>query len=146
MFDVLPYQFVLLTHIGAFVWSVIGIVTADSQGARWLLGWRTTLNARSLHFWHRWVWVGIAVSVLSGFYMFWPVREYLLTQPTFLLKVSLVLVLCLNALFIGKHMQLATQQAFAGLTPATKRALCISGGVSTLCWISVATLGVLLPL
>lgn len=146
MFDAIPYQLVLGSHIGAFVWSVCGIVAADSQGARWLLGWRDTLNARYLHFWHRWVWVGIAVSVASGFYMFWPVREYLITQPTFLLKVSLVLVLCLNALFIGKHMLVAATQPFATLAWPQKRALLASGAVSTLCWMSVATLGFLLPL
>src|SRR6056297_2510885 len=146
MFDILPYQFVLLTHITAFVWSVVGIIAADSQGLRWLLGWRMTLTARYLHFWHRWVWVGIAVSALSGLYMFWPVREYLLTQPTFLIKVSLVLVLCLNALFIGKHMLVATTQSFASLSPARKRALIVSGAVSTICWVSVPTLGLLLPL
>jgi hypothetical protein len=146
MFEMIPYQIVLTMHIGAFAWSVVGIIAADSQGLRWLLGWRERIAVSYVHFWHRWVWVGISVSMVSGFYMFWPVREYLLTQPTFLLKVALVLMLFLNALFIGKHMLLATTQPFAALAPQQRRTLLVSGAVSTLGWVSVATLGFLLPL
>lgn len=146
MFDILPYQVVLGTHLAAFGWSVVGVLAADSQGVRWLLGWKDTLSASAMHFWHRWVWVGISVSVLSGLYMFWPVREYLLSQPTFLLKVSFVLVLCLNALFIGKHMLVATTERFSALPAAAKRTLLISGGVSSVSWVTIATLGFLLPL
>jgi len=146
MFEHIPSTYLLSVHIAAFAWSVVGIIAADTQGVRWLLGWVPMLRVSYVRFWHRWVWCGLLVSIVSGFLMFWPVREYLLTQPTFLLKITLVLVLCLNALFIGTHMVVATQQPFSSLSSSQRRALLVSGVVSLLGWISVAALGFLSPL
>lgn len=146
MLESIPYTYLLTAHVGAFTWSVIGILAADSQAVRWLLGWTSTLSGSYLTFWHRWVWVGLVVSLVSGFSMFWPLRDYLLGDPTFLFKVSLVLVLILNALFIGSHMRVATTQPFRALPVGEKRTLVVSGAVSTVCWMSIAVLGVLLPL
>lgn len=146
MLGIIPYGVLLGIHIGAFLWSVSGIIVADSQGLRWLLGFKQTLSARFLSFWHRFVWVGISTSIVTGFMLFWPMREFLLEDPAFLVKVSLVVMLVINAWFIGSHMTIATTQPFAEVPRRQKVFLLISGAVSVCGWVGVYICAQFLPI
>jgi len=55
-----------------------------------------------------------------------------------------VLILIINAFFIGRHMHLSFEKRFKELTTTEKQSLMFSGILSTVCWISVFILGKML--
>jgi small-conductance mechanosensitive channel len=73
--------------------------------------------------------------VLTGFMIFWPMREFLLSRTQFYVKMAFVLTLFINSFVIGKLQVIATKRTFASLTPQEKVPLFLSGAVSTTCWI-----------
>lgn len=139
MFELIPYNLVLLVHITAFFVNISAVIIADVHAAGWVLGKLSTLPTRRMCFLHRFVQVGLVVSIASGFYMFYPLRDYLLTVPAFYVKIAFVLALLINAGVIGKHLHIATSRTFAEVTGKERRLLIISGAVSTISWVGVFT-------
>ncbi len=122
-------------HLTSLAVAAIGILVADHTGFSWIRGKVSTLSSRTLHRLHNSISYALTGLILSGVYLFWPMREYLLGQPLFLLKLGLIAVLVLNSLFIDKLMLVATKMPFASVSNAGKTVLFISGAVSTLCWV-----------
>lgn len=76
--------------------------------------------------------------IITGFLMFWPMREYLFTRPQFYAKMAFVVTLIVNGFVIGHLQDVATKKWFKELTLKEKLPLFISGGVSTLAWLGAA--------
>jgi hypothetical protein len=76
----------------------------------------------------------LAALILSGLYLFWPVRDYLLHQNLFLLKMFFVAVLVINSIVIDRLMLVATKVPFAMVSTKGKVVLFLSGAFSFICW------------
>ena len=125
----------LYTHITSLCLAVCGIVFADHLGFAWVRGKKQTLESRTLIRTHWFVGIGLGLMVGSGSVLFWNSKDYLLTDPAFYIKMSFVLALIINSFIIEKFMQVATVASYATLTPAQKKPLIISGGMSTVSWL-----------
>jgi len=122
-------------HILSLAITVPGIAYADHQGFLWLRGTLETLNKNTVRRAHRWVGVGLGMLIGSGFFLFWPMREYLLATPAFYIKMAFVITLLCNSFVIERLMTIATTRPFASLSLPEKTPLYASGALSTLCWL-----------
>lgn len=128
---------ILATHISMFFVNIAMVIVADVSALLWVLGKKEVLNKRLMHWLHRLIGVGLAISITTGAIMFWDVRDYLLTLPSFYTKLIFVLALVVNAFVIGKHFHVATERPFRELTKKERMPLFISGAVSTCAWVGV---------
>lgn len=128
------YSIILTTHIITACALIAVVLYSDHYGLGWMRGKHEVLSATKLHRLHRTIYVGLGVMIITGLYMFWPVREYLLTETTFLVKMGLVITLIINSIFIGKVGAKATHTSFASLTTKERVPLFIIGAVSSFCW------------
>jgi hypothetical protein len=131
MFGQIPFY----THIGSLFLAGSGVLYADKLALSWLRGKRETLQHSHLLQTHYLVSAALATIVVSGIYLFWPMRDYLLGQPLFYLKMFFVLALILNSVVIGKMLHIATLKPFHILTRKEKFPLMVSGTISTLSWV-----------
>ncbi|HUO56150.1 MAG TPA: hypothetical protein VMU27_01810 [Candidatus Paceibacterota bacterium] len=122
-------------HIGSLCVAVFGIFLADKSAFAWLRGKKETLSARDIFIAHWIVAAGLCGLILSGLYLFWPLRTYLIGQPLFWLKIGFVLALIINSFYIDQLMHLALTRPYSALSKRERMTLIISGMVSTLCWI-----------
>lgn len=125
----------LTLHLTLLGLTALVILYTDSQGLLWLLGKKETLSAKVMTWLHWAVWAGLLGMILTGISLASSYGTYLMTQYLFGLKMFFVLLLVINAFLIGRHMHLATEKRFSELSTAEKRALIISGAVSTISWI-----------
>ena len=139
-------MYLLPIHIGAFVITIIAVIIADLQALLWVIGKLSTLKRRPINVLHHMVSVGLFVSVSTGVFLFWPLREYLVTVETFWIKMVFVAVLIINSFVIARHMHVPTTQTFASLSAAQRRPLLMSGAVSAISWITVFVAALLLPI
>jgi hypothetical protein len=77
--------------------------------------------------------------IVTGVFLFIPMREYLLTRPQFYIKMAFVVTLIANAFVIGHLQKRATTHSFKDLSFKEKLPLFISGAVSTVAWLGAAT-------
>jgi len=133
----MPYEFILFIHIAAFISNISMVVLADALGLWWMLGKLSRLPEKIMIRLHHLIWLGLAASIISGAYLFWPAREYLLTVHSFYIKVALIVVLLINSFFISKHLQLALSTTFAELSAPERTKFLFSGFVSLSAWIGV---------
>ena len=131
------YELILTVHVLTFSVNIILVIAADLNALRWVLGWKQVLSSTLMRRLHRLISVGLGVSVITGLYLFWGVRDYLLTVPAFYTKLLLVVMLVVNSFFIGKHIMIATKRSFTDLSSAERRPLYISGIVSMCGWVGV---------
>lgn len=134
----------LYVHLGALALAALGVLYADHLGFQWLMGKREMLEKKDLLRGHYIVAAALITLILSGVYMFWPMRAYLLHQPLFLLKMFFVAALVINSFVIGAIMNVTTQRSFASLTFKEKVPFLLSGAVSTGSWVSAGILALLL--
>ena len=135
----------LSVHLAILSVTLVGIILADHDGYLWIRGKKATLNRGRIALYHRWVGVGLLGMIISGLFLFWPMREYLLTQnPKFVMKMMFVVMLVINSFAIGSLSRTATEKAFSSLTPREKAPFLVSGALSGLCWIGAILLGFLL--
>jgi hypothetical protein len=120
-----------------------GIIDADSQAMSWMRGKIPTIPLSSLLRTHWVVTIGLAGLILTGLYLYWPMRAYLYGQAYFITKMVFVLALLANSFFIEKLMPLASQFEHKNLSTGQKRILTLSGGVSTLSWLGAAVMAIL---
>lgn len=142
MFEV---EFSLVTvHVAILFLTIAVILYADKQGFSWILGKDETLNKTKLEILHRLMWGGLIGMIATGVFLFWPLREFLLTQPVYYIKMFFVSVLAINAFFIGKFMNVATERQFSDLSKSERVPLFVSGAVSTVAWAGAIIGGLLL--
>jgi hypothetical protein len=138
------FMYVLPIHIGAFILTITAVIIADLHALLWARGKLPLLESRRLQMLHNAVSTGLLVSITSGFIMFLPLREYLVTVEAFWVKLAFVLVLIINSFVIARHMHVPTSRTFTSLTKQERRPLLISGAVSTISWIIVFASALLL--
>lgn len=136
----------LPVHLGAFFTGITGVVISDLHAAWWVVKRSVHLPYRRMVRLHHWVGLAVTASVVSGAIMAWPVRDYLLGEPSFQVKLLFVFALIVNAVFIGRHTQIASTRTFGELTSRERLPLFISGAVSSLAWIGTVIAALLLPL
>jgi hypothetical protein len=130
-------------HITAFGF-VLGVsAISDKEAFAWMRGKKEILDAEKIHLYHRLVWLGLSVLIVSGVILMYPMRVYLLSQLFFVMKLLFVGVLIVNGVLIGRMSSLATEKPFASLTSHEKMALLASGVISSLSWMCVAGLAIL---
>ena len=105
----------LTVHIISFAWNIFWVVVSDTIGLLWVTGKRLLAPNNFLRMTHRFVFLGLSISVISGAYLFWSVSDYLLTVSAFYTKMLLVLALVINGFAIGKHISVAESTSFAEL-------------------------------
>lgn len=137
------YNFIFYLHLASLSAAVCGILYADRAGLQWMRGSRRTLEPQTLRVLHAVMSLTLCALILTGLYLFWPVRQYLLHQPRFLLKLLFIACLVLNSLVIDRLMGVAATLPYAELSGKGKAVLGVSGAVSALCWAGAALMAVL---
>jgi len=132
---ILPFHLLIL---GFITWNVL---RADHLGLNWIKGTVKILDAQEVKKYHYSISVGLGLMVVTGLTMFWPLREYLLTRPQFYVKMAFVTTLIINSFVIGSLQKKATTRTFSSLSFKEKRALFITGGISSACWVLTALAG-----
>lgn len=134
----------LLVHISTICILIPLIVLADMVALGWLVGKPKRVSRKVMSTFHYLVWVGLFLMMSSGSIMFLSYQTYLLTLPTFYLKMSFVATLVLNGFVIDRHHLVASECEFSALDKSERRPLLISGAVSFLAWCGAAICGLLL--
>lgn len=132
-------NFILPAHLLILAFVAWNTFHADHLGLKWIQGKLPVLSESLVKKYHDRVWFGLIGMILTGFLMFWPMREYLLSRPQFYIKMFFVLALVANGFVIGRLQKISTSKTFAELSVREKLPLFISGGVSTLGWVGAAT-------
>lgn len=131
---ILPLHLLTLAFVA---WTALH---ADHMGLNWMRGKARTLDGKKVRTLHNRTWLGLCGMAITGFLMFWPMREYLLGRPQFYAKMFFVFALIVNGFAIGRLQNVALTKPYAELTTRERLPLLISGAVSTISWISAATL------
>jgi hypothetical protein len=124
--------------------AACGVLVADKIGFSWIRGKTRTLSHKTLHILHETLSYALAALILSGLYLFWPERAYLLGQNLFLLKMFFVAALVINSVVIDRLMLVATKVPFTAISGKGKVVLFISGAISFACWAGAVIAAVLL--
>ncbi len=125
-------------HIVFLILSIYGIVTADHAAFDWMRGKLQTMDKQKVMRSHWIVSIGLVGLVCTGLALFWPSRDFLMTNPAFWIKMCFVMALLVNSFVIESLSHLALVKPFSALTTKKKRALLLSGAVSTISWIGAA--------
>ena len=128
------YQLILWLHIGSLCLAGVGILYADTSALGWLLGKHATIDKRAVFVSHWIVTLGLAGLLLTGSYLFWPMRNYLITSPLFLTKIAFVIALVINSFIIERLILIAEIRPFRTLTLTKQIEFFVSGAVSTASW------------
>ena len=128
------HELVFLVHLASFAVAVGGVLYADKVGFSWFLGKVETISPRTLRTLHNVMSLSLAFLILSGLYLFWPEREYLLRQTLFFIKMGLVAALVINSFVIDNLMDVASQLPFKWIPAGQKAVLFASGAFSFACW------------
>jgi len=123
-------------HIFAMLFSVGIIFLADKEAFAWVLGKKPLLPDKRVHLYHYLMWAGLLSLIVSGFFMFLPNAEYLLTEPLFIIKMLFVATLVCNAILIGRLTEIALTRTFASLSWGELMPLFVVGAVSAFSWAS----------
>lgn len=121
-------------HIFSLLFSIGVILVADKQAFSWFQGTRLTLDERIMRKIHIAMWIGLVSLMATGFFLFYPLREYLFTQPLFIIKLLFVAILVTNGVLIGRTIAIAEKRSFASLTDREKLPLVLSGVLSAFAW------------
>ncbi len=124
----------LVFHILSFGFVVGVTALADKEAFAWLRGKKQMLEPEALHSYHLLVWAGLLALIGSGLFLFYPMWEYLLGQPLFIIKLLFVAVLVVNGILIGRLQHVATIRPAAELPFKEKLPLFASGAVSFISW------------
>ena len=135
----------LTIHLTILSLTVLVILFTDFNGFLWAIGKKEKLSKKLFTNLHKLVSLGLFGMLLTGSIMAYGYgSEILLRNYVFSTKMLLVVLLVCNAFLIGKHMQLSFENKFSELTTKEKMSLLISGGASTIFWISIFILGKML--
>ncbi len=127
-------------HILSFGF-VIGVTAlADKEAFDWVSGKKKILDKDMLGRYHSFVWLGLLLLIGTGVLLLYPLRDILLTNPVFLLKMLFVGVLVANGILIGRLQHAATAHPFSELRMGQKIELFASGVISTAGWLGAGVL------
>ncbi len=126
-------------HVFSVTLTLLLVIIADAHGALWLFGKMHTLPQKRMSYLHTAIWIGLIITIIAGALMFSTYPAYLLSLTAFRLKILFIVMLVVNAIFIGKHMRLAQEQPFSSLSKNEKLILIVSGIISTTGWIGAYT-------
>ena len=127
-------------HIITLLFIAWNVFHADHLAFSWTTSKTEKLDASLVKKYHYRVWAGLIGMIITGFFLFYPQRDYLLERPQFYVKMGFVLALVLNSVAIGFLQKRAVEYSYKELSFTQKLPLFISGGVSTLGWLG-ATVG-----
>jgi hypothetical protein len=130
-------------HVFAVLFSLVVVFIADKGALAWMRGKQQLMSARRVRVLHALTWGALTVLVISGAIIAFPMLNYLLTQPLFIMKMLFVAVLLVNAVLIGKLSEYAVREPFAQLTHHDRMRLITSGTVSSFSWIATIILALL---
>jgi len=122
-------------HIISLIFSGCVIVSADHDALLWLRGKKETLNPSRVELFHILTWIGLTALIITGFFLFYPARNFLIKSPIFILKMIFVAILVGNGFVIGSLSHVAKTRSFSSLQKGERVALFISGALSTVSWI-----------
>lgn len=122
-------------HLISLFYALVSVVRADHLGLLWIRGKVDTLDAKKIDSLHRHSFIGLSLMIVTGFFLFLPMREYLLSQPQFFVKMVFVVTLIVNGFIIGTLKNIASTRKFSSLSTREKLPLFISGFVSTISWL-----------
>ena len=125
-------------HLLSLAFVTWNIVIADHLGFSWMRGRVLFLDKNKIQKYHHRSWIGLCLMIITGFFLFLPLKEYLLTRPQFYIKMAFVVTLIINGFAIGHLQKISFTKSFKELTSKEKLPLFISGAVSTICWIMAA--------
>lgn len=134
----------LTLHIFSVIFSFCIIFLADKQGFAWIRGKKETLDPKRTRRLHVFTWIGLSSLLVTGAFLFWPLREYLVRQPLFGMKMLFVLALFINAVLIGRLMHVATERTFVSLSWEERIPLFVSGAISTFSWLGALIVALVL--
>lgn len=130
--DVADIPFVI--HLAALATAACGLLYADKVGFSWMRGRIEVVPRRTLAVLHDVVSLALIALLLSGLYLFWPMRDYLLYQGLFYIKMTFVVLLVINSIAIDNLMHTAAYTPFRAVPARQRAGLLVSGGLSFLCW------------
>lgn len=126
---------VIHIHLLTLLVTGVCVLVADKDALSWVQGKKRTLSLRKLSTLHIVVSGGLVLMILSGALLAYPMLDYLITQPSFWVKMSFVLLLSINAFFIGTLMQKASEGPFADIPRHQKHLMLLSGVASGVGWL-----------
>jgi hypothetical protein len=127
-------------HLLSLVFVAIVIIIADHDGYRYFRGKKALLEAVKVKRLHQLAWVGLGAMIATGIGLIVKEPE-VLTEGSFWVKMFMVGALIVNGLVIGQLSRVSSVTPFASLSAWQKRALFVSAGVSTACWLGSALIG-----
>ena len=133
----------LVVHITILVITGLIILYTDHLGWRYLVGNMKVLDEKRMRLLHYAVGGGLIGMIATGLYMAWPALPTLWALPLFKLKMAFVVVLVINAFFMGMAIDVAAKTPFAELETKQKARLLISGALSTISWIGAVTVAII---
>lgn len=122
-------------HILVLLFVAYTLFLSEKEAILWLRGKKETLDKEMLRKYHRRMWVGLLLMMVTGFILFWSDRDILPSIPAFQLKMFFVFCLLINAFALGKLMPIAAIRSYKSLSVKEKTPLMISGGISFACWL-----------
>lgn len=131
-------------HLASLALAAVGILLADSSALSWLRGKTEVIPHKKLMVPHYIVTGALVGLVTTGLLLFWPMRDYLIGNPLFLIKMAFVVALIINALAIDRLMDTATTQSFSSLSGTKKTLLLLSGAISTISWFGAGIVALIL--
>lgn len=128
-------QIIFPLHILALLFGLWNIYHADHMGLAWVLGKKERLDGELVKKYHTRTWTALIALMVTGFTLFYPMREFLLTRPQFFLKMGFVGALALNGIAITLFQKRAIEHSFKELSFSQKFPLFISAGISVTGWV-----------
>lgn len=130
-------------HVLFIILTLLVVAYADEQALRYLFG-KKQLNTHSLRVVHYLVAIGLALTIITGGFLYLRAPSFYLSDTTFIVKMVAVAALIINSAFLDRFSTDAEQRPWTALTPGEKRLLLTSGAVSVLGWATAGICGLLL--
>lgn len=137
-------EVLVLVHIAILVVAGMSLLVADKVGFAWMRGKTPTVNPKTAARLHLVSGLALSGMIITGLMLFWPMREFLLGNIRFWVKMAYVGALVLNSFVINHLMKTAVTTPFASLSRGRKTAFVVSGAVSFLGWIGAGLGGLFL--
>lgn len=129
-----------LFHISFIILTLIVVIYSDHQGFLWFTGKKQLVNKKKTELGHKLALWGFLMICITGFILSWPMKDFLLENKVFLVKMFFVVALGINGLAIGKLSKIAIEKPFVSTSKKEKIVLFLSGAISTLSWLGAGTL------
>ncbi len=121
-------------HISVLLFTFYWIIKSDHAGFKWILGKSETLKQTDLDKYHKFVFWGLLAMIATGLLLL-AQKPYKIDDFNFKIKMFFVFCLFINAIIIGKLMNIAAEKSFKDISKSQKFKLILSGSVSTFCWL-----------